>query len=81
MSLSSLLCTAAVVLVSTVAFGYLFVFRIVRAALRALGAHLQRRTAAKRGLLLGELAGGEGGGSGGDSIVVGFFHPFWYVRH
>lgn len=77
MSPSSLLCTAAVVLVSTVALGYLFVFRIVRVVLRALGAHLQRRTAAKRELVLGELAGGRGG----DSIVVGFFHPFWYVHH
>lgn len=72
MSLSSLF----VVLVSTVAFGYLFVFRIFRIVLRALGTHLRRRTAAKRALVLG--AGGEKEKEG---VVVGFFHPFWYVRH
>lgn len=70
MSLSSLF----VVLASTAAFGYLFVFRIFRIVLRALGTHLRRRTAAKRALVLGP--GGEKEG-----VVVGFFHPFWYVRH
>lgn len=69
MSLSSIF----VVLVSTVAFGYLFVFRIFRIVLRALGTHLRRRTATKRALVLGA--------EGKEGIVVGFFHPFWYVRH
>lgn len=74
MSLFSLFFTTAVALASTVALGYLFVFRIVQVILRALGEHLRRRTAAKRKLVLGELAEGEG-------VLVGFFHPFWYVCH
>lgn len=72
MSLSSLFCTTAVVLASTVALSYLFVFRIFRIVLRTLGEHLRRRTANKRELVLSELAEGKG-------ILVGFFHPFWYV--
>lgn len=74
MSLSSLFCTTVVVLVSTVALSYLFVFRIFQVVLRALGEHLRRRTATKRELVLRELAEGKG-------VLVGFFHPFWYVCH
>lgn len=73
MSLASFFFTVAVIIVSAVVFGYLFVFRLVRIALRALGEHLRRRTAPKRELVLTRLAEEEKG----KKVVVGFFHPFW----
>lgn len=73
MSPASFFCTVAVIVMTTLAFGYLFVFRIVRSVLRALGEHLRRRTAAKRELVLARLSEG----TKGEKVVVGFFHPFW----